>query len=182
MYTPPCLFFRPCRNFSDYLGIFLTLTHFQGGIFPTMSEFFPACRNFSHHVGIFPIFHPICREKSAPCWWKGSPVYMMQKNAVGGSKNIPLTAEGIIRHMEGNIPQECRNTFLFFTVSLPTPNPVLTLFWSSPLVQAAPYRPQCWCTAPPECCSSLGWYWQSSPTQQGAVILILFVQKLSTAN
>jgi hypothetical protein len=25
-------------------------------------------------------------------------VYLMQKNAVGGSKNIPLTAEGIIRH------------------------------------------------------------------------------------
>jgi hypothetical protein len=38
----------------------------------------------------------------------------MQKNAVGGSKNIPLTAEGIIRHMLGHIPLECRNIFLFF--------------------------------------------------------------------
>ena len=77
---------------------------------PTMSEFFRLCgnfsdhvpfprRNFSHHGGIFPNSHPICREKSPPCWWKGSPVYLMQKNAVGGSKNIPLTAEGIIRHM-----------------------------------------------------------------------------------
>ncbi len=39
--TPPCLFFRPCRNFSNYVGIFPTMSHFQGGIFPTMSEFFP---------------------------------------------------------------------------------------------------------------------------------------------
>ncbi len=45
--TPPCLFFRPCRNFSNYVGIFPTMSHFQGGIFPTMSEFFPQCRNFS---------------------------------------------------------------------------------------------------------------------------------------
>ena len=77
---------------------------------PTMSEFFWLCgnfsyhvpfprRNFSHHVGIFPNSHPICREKSHPCWWKGSLVYLMQKNSVGGSTNIPLTAEGIIRHM-----------------------------------------------------------------------------------
>ena len=60
--TPPCLLFRPCRNFSDYVGIF-----------PTMWEFFRLCgnfsdhvpfprRNFSHHVGIFPTmseFFPI---------------------------------------------------------------------------------------------------------------------------
>jgi hypothetical protein len=39
--TPPCLLFRPCRNFSVYVGIFPTMFHFQGGIFPTMSEFFP---------------------------------------------------------------------------------------------------------------------------------------------
>ncbi len=39
--TPPCLLFRPCRNFSVYVGIFLTRFHFQGGIFPTMSEFLP---------------------------------------------------------------------------------------------------------------------------------------------
>jgi hypothetical protein len=29
----------------------------------------------------------------------GIPAYLMQKNAVGGRKNIPLTAEGIIRRM-----------------------------------------------------------------------------------
>ncbi len=52
--TPPCLLFRPSRNFSIYVGIFPAMFHFQGGIFPTMSEFFPPCRNFSHHVGIFP--------------------------------------------------------------------------------------------------------------------------------
>jgi hypothetical protein len=60
--TPPCLLFRPRRNFSDYVGIF-----------PTMWEFFRLCgnfsdhvpsprRNFSHHVGIFPTmseFFPI---------------------------------------------------------------------------------------------------------------------------
>ncbi len=38
--TPPCLLFRPWRNFSVYVGIFPTMFHFQGGIFPTMSEFF----------------------------------------------------------------------------------------------------------------------------------------------
>jgi hypothetical protein len=43
--TPPCLLFRPCRNFTNYVGIFPTMSHFQGGIFPTMSEFFPQCRN-----------------------------------------------------------------------------------------------------------------------------------------
>jgi hypothetical protein len=93
--TPSCLLFRPCRNFSDYVGILPTMSHFQGGIFPTMSEFFPQCRNFSHNVGIFPNSHPICWEKSPPCLWNGSLVYLMQKNAVGGSKNIPLPAEGI---------------------------------------------------------------------------------------
>ncbi len=36
--TPPCLLFRP-QNFSDYVGIFPTMSHFQGGIFPFMSEF-----------------------------------------------------------------------------------------------------------------------------------------------
>jgi hypothetical protein len=30
---------------------------------------------------------------------QGHREHLMQKNAVGGSKNIPLTAEGIIRHM-----------------------------------------------------------------------------------
>jgi hypothetical protein len=30
---------------------------------------------------------------------EGIPAYLMQKNAVGGSKNIPLTAEGIIRRL-----------------------------------------------------------------------------------
>jgi hypothetical protein len=30
---------------------------------------------------------------------EGIPAYLMQKNAVGGSKYIPLTAEGIIRRM-----------------------------------------------------------------------------------
>jgi hypothetical protein len=30
---------------------------------------------------------------------EGIPAYLMQKNAVGGSNNIPLTAEGIIRRM-----------------------------------------------------------------------------------
>jgi hypothetical protein len=30
---------------------------------------------------------------------EGIPAYLMQKNAVGGGKNIPLTAEGIIGRM-----------------------------------------------------------------------------------
>jgi hypothetical protein len=30
---------------------------------------------------------------------EGIRAYLMQKKAVGGSKNIPLTAEGIIRRM-----------------------------------------------------------------------------------
>ncbi len=84
--TPPCPFFRPCRNFPDYVGIFPTMSHFQGGIFPTMSEFFP-----------FPILY--AGKNPLLVDGRGPPDYLMQKNAVGGSKIIPLTAEGIIRHM-----------------------------------------------------------------------------------
>ncbi len=39
--TPPGLLIQPCRNFSDYVGIFPTMSHFKGGIFPTMSKFLP---------------------------------------------------------------------------------------------------------------------------------------------
>ncbi len=42
---------------------------------------------------------------------------LMQKNAVGGSNNNPLTAEGVIRRMCGHIPQECRKIFLFLQCS-----------------------------------------------------------------
>jgi hypothetical protein len=62
-----------------------------------MSEFvscFPIpWRDFSHHVKIFPtptLFSLLTEE---------IPAYLMQKNAVGGSKYIPLTAEGIIRRI-----------------------------------------------------------------------------------
>jgi hypothetical protein len=34
-----------------------------------------------------------------PILYAGIPAYLMQKNAVGGSKNIPPTAEGIIRRI-----------------------------------------------------------------------------------
>jgi hypothetical protein len=34
-------FFRQCKNFSDNVGILPNMSHFQGGIFPSMSEFFP---------------------------------------------------------------------------------------------------------------------------------------------
>jgi len=83
--TPPCLLFRPCRNFSDYVGIFPTMSHFQGGIFPTMSEFFPI---------------PILYAGKNPLLVDGrDPGLSHAKNAEGGSKSIPLTAEGIIRRM-----------------------------------------------------------------------------------
>jgi hypothetical protein len=52
--TPPCLFFRPCRNFSDYVGIFPTMWEFFRPCPIAKEEFFPPCRNFSQHVGIFP--------------------------------------------------------------------------------------------------------------------------------
>ena len=81
--TPPCLLFRPCRNLSDYGGFFPTMSHLQGGIFPTMLEFFPQCRNFSQ----FPSYMP---RKIPSLLMEWIPVYLMQKNAVGGSKNIPL--------------------------------------------------------------------------------------------
>jgi hypothetical protein len=55
-------------------------------------------------------------EKNPSLLTEGIPAYLMQKNAVGGSKNIPLTAEGIFCSMSGHIPQECRTTFPFFTV------------------------------------------------------------------
>jgi hypothetical protein len=85
-------FFRLCENFSDYVGIFPTMSHLQGGIFPTMSEFFPPCRNFSQ----FPSYMP---GKIPSLLMEGLPGLSDAKNALGGSKNIPLTAEGIIRHM-----------------------------------------------------------------------------------
>ncbi len=51
---------------------------------------FPPCRNF------FPI--PILYAGKIPSLTEGIPAYFMQnKSAVGGSKNIPLTVEGIIR-------------------------------------------------------------------------------------
>ncbi len=76
--TPPSLLF-------GHVGMFPTMSHFQGGIFPTMSEFFPI---------------PILYAWKNPSFVDGRiRAYLMQKNAVGGSKNIPLTAEGIIRRM-----------------------------------------------------------------------------------
>ncbi len=90
--TPPFLLFRPCRNFSDYVGIFPTMSHFQGEIFPTMSEFFPQCRNFSQ----FPSYMP---GKNPSLLMEWIPGLSDAKNAVSGSKNIPLTAERIIRQM-----------------------------------------------------------------------------------
>ncbi len=70
-------------------------------------------------------------------------------------------------------------TIFCISSSIPTPTSVLTLCWSFPLVQAALYRPQCWCTAPQECCSSLGWYSQSSPAKQGPISLIFFYINLA---
>ncbi len=52
--TPPCLFFRPCRNFSVYVEIFPTMREFFPPCPISKEEFFPPCQNFSHHVGIFP--------------------------------------------------------------------------------------------------------------------------------
>ncbi len=46
---------------------------------------------FSHHVWIFPILILFPRPEFT--------AYLMQKNAVGGRKNIFLTAEEIIRRM-----------------------------------------------------------------------------------
>ncbi len=109
----PTEFFQVCGNFFDYAGIFPTMWEFFRPCPISKEEFFPPCRNFSHHVGIFPNSHPICWEKSPPCWWKGSPVYLMQKNAVGDSKNIHLTAEGIIRLCKA-ISRKSAETFSFF--------------------------------------------------------------------
>jgi hypothetical protein len=61
------------------------MSHFQGGIFPTMSEFFPI---------------PILYAGKNPLLVDGrDPGLSHAKNAEGGSKSIPLTAEGIIRRM-----------------------------------------------------------------------------------
>jgi hypothetical protein len=68
-----------------YVGIFPTMSHFQGGIFPTMSELFRI---------------PILYAGKNPFFVDGrDPGLSHAKNTVGGSKNIPLTAEGIIRRM-----------------------------------------------------------------------------------
>jgi hypothetical protein len=84
--------------FRLYVGIFPTMWEFfrQCGNFPTMSHFqrgfFPPCRNFSQ----FPSYMP---GKIPSFLMEGLPGLSDAKNAVGDSKNIPLTAEGIIRHM-----------------------------------------------------------------------------------
>ncbi len=110
--TLPSLFFRPCRNFSDNVGIFPTMSEFFRTCPISKEEFFPSCRNFSP----FPSYMP---GKKPSLLTEGIPAYLMQKNAVGGSKNIPLTAEGIFCRMYGHIPQKCRKAFPFFTVHHP---------------------------------------------------------------
>jgi hypothetical protein len=39
------------------------------------------------------------RENVRPLLMEGIPAYLTQQKAVGGSKNIPLTTEGIFRLM-----------------------------------------------------------------------------------
>ncbi len=58
------------------------MSHFQGGIFPTMSELFRI---------------PILYAGKNPLFVDGRDPGLSRP--VGGSKNIPLTAEGIIRRM-----------------------------------------------------------------------------------
>ncbi len=85
-------------------------------------EFFPPCRKFSHHGGIFPHSHPICREKSPPCWWKGSPVHLMQKNAVwvAVKKKIFLSLLRESSAICKAISRKSAETVSFFLQCIPT--------------------------------------------------------------
>ncbi len=63
----------------------------------------------------FILSHPICREKSL--LMEETPAYLKQKNAAGGSTNIPLTAEWIIRCIYVKpYPARVQKIFPFFTV------------------------------------------------------------------
>jgi hypothetical protein len=88
------------------------MSHLLGGIFPTMSEFFPPCRYFTQ----FPSYMP---GKIPSLLMEGLPGLSDAKNAVGDSKNIPLTAEGIIRRKA--ISRKSAETVSFF-LQVPRPN------------------------------------------------------------
>ncbi len=62
-----CIYMYPFPYFFPTMSVFLRPCRiFFFCPFPiSTAGFFPPCRNFSP-------FHPICREKSPPCWWKGS--------------------------------------------------------------------------------------------------------------
>ncbi len=93
--TPPCHFVRPCRNFSDYVGIFPIIWEFfrlcgnfsdYVGIFPPIWEFFRLCGNFSNYVVIFPTMShfqggifPTMSEFFPPCRnFSQFPSYMLE--------------------------------------------------------------------------------------------------------
>ena len=67
--TPPCLFFRPCQNFSDHVPF--PRRNFS----PTMSEFFPI-------PNLYAVKNPLLVDGR-------DPGLSQAKNAVGGSVNIP---------------------------------------------------------------------------------------------
>jgi hypothetical protein len=59
-------------------------------------------REFSHHAGIFPVISPSplsVSGKLPSLLTDGITAYFMPKKAVGVTKNIPLTTEGILRRM-----------------------------------------------------------------------------------
>jgi hypothetical protein len=86
----------PNDGIFHHVGIFPIIFLFPNQNLPlrkiSKEEFFPPCRNFSP----FPSYIP---GKIPSLLTEGIPAYLIQKIAVGGSKNIPLTAEGIIRRM-----------------------------------------------------------------------------------
>ncbi len=98
------------------LSFFVTMSEFFRPCPISKEEFFPPCRNFSLHVGIFPNSHPICWEKSPPCWWKGSPVYLMQKKRWGWQYKYSSNCWG--NHPSYVRPYSARvqKHFPFFTV------------------------------------------------------------------
>jgi hypothetical protein len=74
------------RIFPTMSELFLPFSHFYRGIFPTMSEFF-------HIPTLSPGKNPLLADGRDP------GLSHAKKTAVVGSKNIPLTAQGIIRRM-----------------------------------------------------------------------------------
>ena len=76
----------PPYLFSDHVGTFPAMLEFFRPFPISKEDIFPPCRNFSPFLFYMP-------DKISSFLTEGISANLMQKNAEGSSKNIPLTAE-----------------------------------------------------------------------------------------